>query len=231
MNNDSKTQVYSYIISLERAKHRFNYAKYLTTKIKNMRLFSAIDYLNNPRFDELCCKYRVKINKGHAGCALSHIILLENFIISDQKYMIVLEDDCVINYPLPINNAQVEYMFNCIKLRSILQIDILYLNKRTLFNKYYRVIGGCGTEGYLVTKHGAKKLLASLIELDQPIDLRWLAHFPEYENKSALSPVYPKLSINAYHSHITIVDTKDSNISYVNGHIDNTDSDNVQTCK
>lgn len=212
--------VESHVISLKRSQKRFNDAKILTLKHKNMDVFHAIDYLDNPLFEQLRQKHKVNLTKGHAGCALSHIILLQQFLESTHKYTIILEDDCIINHPLPINNLQVELMFKRIGIRNFRQVDILFLTDRINYNKYYQVTGGCGTEGYIVTRHGAQKILRSLIKLDHPIDLRLLAHVPKYDNRHALSIIYPKLSINAYHSKQVLVSMNDNNISYVNGHID-----------
>ena len=169
----------------------------------------------------------MKIDKGWAGCALSHICLYEKFLSSNDKYMLVLEDDCIIIKSLPTTNSEVERMFNEVN-SSIEEIDILYLTDRVYSLSFLnrRVIAGCGTEGYIITRSGARKALTVLRDLSVPIDIRLQAHFPyfllnifSYKSKYRnCNKKNANILINAYKTKEPYVlhNDDDDNISYVN---------------
>ena len=156
-------KISTYIISLERAKDRRNKVNQLIKKYNNIKIFNAIDYKNDFIIKELQKKYNMKIDKGWAGCALSHICLYEKFLSSNDKYMLVLEDDCIIIKSLPTTNSEVERMFNEVN-SSIEEIDMLYLTDRVYSLSFLnrRVIAGCGTEGYIIIKKWCKKSTNSI---------------------------------------------------------------------
>ena len=59
----SSPSVESRVISLKRSQKRFNDTKILTLKHQNMEIFHAIDYLNNPLFEQLRQKHKVNLTK------------------------------------------------------------------------------------------------------------------------------------------------------------------------
>ena len=57
-------------------------------------------------------------------------------------------------------------------------LDILYISGRVDINNKYAVNGGCGTEGYILSRKGAMKLKYILNKgVKHPIDLQIQAHF------------------------------------------------------
>ena len=61
---------------------------------------------------------------GEAGCALSHISIIKNFLLSNDKYCIILEDDCQVIKRIP----QKVNFYNNIFAEN--KVDIFYLSKR-----------------------------------------------------------------------------------------------------
>ena len=153
-------------------------------------MFPAVDKNDTEKINLLIKKYCMKIKSGAAGCALSHILVLEKFLETDSKYHIVMEDDLVILHELPSKNTEVDNLIKSLK-QTYNSTDIVYLSGRVNCNESQRINNGCGTEGYLVTRHGAIKLLQIINKnLNHPIDLTWQAHFyPDDEYSSFSSEI------------------------------------------
>ena len=171
------------IITLVRVKERYeNVSKYLSEN-KNWKIFPAVDKQDKERLESLRKKYSMNITKGNkdklaqTGCALSHILVLEKFLKSISKYHIIMEDDIDILREMPKTTEEVDEIIESIG-QTYDSTDIIYLSDRVQCDDSYRVNNGCGLEGYLVTRHGAKKLLSIVNKnLNNPIDLAWQGHY------------------------------------------------------
>ena len=210
-------KVYTNIISLGRASNRVRNVRSQSKRLRNFRIFSAIDSEDVEGLDRLKKEHNVHLSGGRAGCALSHICLLNQFIQSEEKYTIILEDDCVILDALPTSVSEVEKLFRDIGIVRTERVDILYLSQRIKCNKRREITGGCGTEGYVFSRSGAKKALKVLDNLTKPVDLRLQGHYPRCR-QSVLgfgNKEYSSLRINAYKSGKVYIRHVDQGISYI----------------
>ena len=92
--------------------------------------------------------------------------------------------------------------------------DILYISDRVKCNKNGEIISGVGTEGYIIDRKGAKKILKICQNIDCGIDLRYQSHFPFYYRKNHKKRdcdiiLYAKKSNQNYVLH------RDNGISYI----------------
>ena len=98
INNNNFTpetkNIRCHLILLEKNKQRYDYVKKIIQENNNINIFYAIDKNNKKNIDYFVKKYNIKLfNYGEIACALSHLLLIKNFIKSKSKYQIVLEDD------------------------------------------------------------------------------------------------------------------------------------------
>lgn len=121
-------------------------------------------------------KYKILYNtpclmsRGQYGCYLSHIKCYEKFIKSNYKYLIILEDDTILNDNF--KNSITNLFDNYNKLLKE-KIDFIYLSRSNIIKEQYKVnikyfnddfiyspeIFGYGFHSYFLTKNGSKKLL------------------------------------------------------------------------
>tara|TARA_E500000178_G_C17027753_1_gene758917 strand:+ start:198 stop:962 length:765 start_codon:yes stop_codon:yes gene_type:complete len=171
----------TYIVNLDKDKHRFNsISKELKRENINFKRFSAIfgkDLdLNSERCQKFFSKKAIKeLKAGQMGCSMSHIILWEEIATknNDNIYMI-LEDDAV----LPKN-------FNKEVMKYIKEMpdnwDMLLLGANSLIGKKYsenllytdisiKKNGNYGTYAYLIKPKSAQKLLKTCEKMDKTID-------------------------------------------------------------
>lgn len=100
----------------------------------------------------------------HAGCVLSHILTLENFIKTDKQYCLILEDDFS-----AYNINTLKNDINNIFIDNI-DFDIIQLsgNHKKLDNCEYsylkKVIDSQTTSGYIINKKFANTLLNNFKE-------------------------------------------------------------------
>jgi GR25 family glycosyltransferase involved in LPS biosynthesis len=160
-----------YVINLKEADERLAFfreqIKTFPILTKHLEIFSAISKNDKPLLDELKKKYKVTLkNGGEAGCTLSHLLVLKKFIESGEDYCAVLEDDAKV---LSDDLWDVDTLMKDI---NISEFDILYLTKRISHNAKYEPTGGWGTEGYIVSKVGAKRVyeLFTCSAINVPID-------------------------------------------------------------
>jgi GR25 family glycosyltransferase involved in LPS biosynthesis len=143
----------------------------------DVNIFPAVDKNDISKLEMLKKEYNCTMHGGHAGCALSHMLIMESFLKTDNMYQIILEDDFKVIKPLPNNISEIEELCKQIKVNPN-ELDILYLSGRVNRDRIYRICNGCGTEGYILTRHGAKKIFELLKNgCDAPIDLKMQAHF------------------------------------------------------
>ncbi len=132
---------------------------------------------------------------NEAACGLSHIRLLRHLVRERVRWAMVLEDDAVVTraFPLDIESWQAPP-----------DADIVLLNGRACAEDvrhvgdpfgYGEVTGGAGTEGYMVSLAGARKLLRVLSLLRGPLDFQMYAHFGSVQSADR-SPYYWRLPRN-----------------------------------
>ena len=169
-----------YFINLEkrpdRLKHVLKELKYFNTLFLYKR-FEAIDandlnmqhFINNkiitpnPRWRDHTFK------RGHLACMLSHLTCWKQFLRTDHKFLLVLEDDIKINKPY--FNEMFPKIMNSI---NYLNFDWLYLGRQSLGSmKFYHgeqignifykpEIYGNGNHSYILSRAGANKMVRYL---------------------------------------------------------------------
>ena len=231
INFENDDNVSVHIITLVNDKKRLTHVKQIIKENNLIKLFPAVDKNDKERINKLFKEFNFKINSGNhpgmIGCYLSHLIIIHNFLQSNKMYQIILEDDIKILGKLPNNVGQIENLFKTIK-QSTGDIDILYINNRVNFDKNFRVNGGCGTDGYILTRHGAEKIYKILLNdcntmntTDNmcAIDMILQAHFKFAKENNWCQDVRnlnKDIIINAYSIGKPIVDAHnfESNIGY-----------------
>jgi GR25 family glycosyltransferase involved in LPS biosynthesis len=201
------------VINLKKAVNRYN-------KIKNQLLFfnqfykiflaldpSDKDFLSSLKENNILLNNSRK-KYGEAGCSLSHISIIKNFLNSDEKYCIIMEDDCKIIQRIPQKVLYYDKIFN-------MKVDILYLSNRVKCNKKGEIISGVGTESYVIDRKGAKKILKICDNIDCGIDLRYQSHFPNYFRKNHKHN-NSDIILYGIKSNIPYVLHDDNGISYIN---------------
>jgi arabinogalactan endo-1,4-beta-galactosidase len=133
---------------------------------------------------------------SEAACGISHIRLLRAFVASGVPWCVVLEDDAVIldRFPATVR-----------AWRLPADAEIVLLNDRSAAGPvevvsgrfgYCRAVGGAGTDGYLISRPGAGKLLRVLDPLKDPLDFQMYAHFASVRGNDR-PPYFWRLPRNA----------------------------------
>ncbi len=145
-------------------------------------------------------------SKNEAACGVSHIRIYQKMVSEEIPWAIVLEDDAVIlnNLPLRIEDINVPS-----------DAEIILINERSLGKdspenqdgySYSHVIGGAGTDGYIISLKGARKMLKILCPLRDPLDFQMFSHFrsvqendkPPYYWRLPQNPEARDVLLNAY---------------------------------
>lgn len=135
--------------------------------------------------------YKPLVN-GEKGCYLSHIRAWQRLLASDAPFMVVLEDDVVIqgSFSTALEAIQdLNMSWDMIKLMGRAQEKIQQkfpLSNGLSLIQYRRVPSY--TAGYAISRAGAQKLLASRIPFGRPIDIDlrfW------WENDMRIYGIYP----------------------------------------
>jgi arabinogalactan endo-1,4-beta-galactosidase len=143
---------------------------------------------------------------NEAACGVSHIRLLQHVVRRRIPWTIVLEDDAVLTRSVPL---QIEPW--CLPRDA----ELVLLSDRALLGAvtkagapfaYGDVTGGAGTEGYMVSLRGARKLLRILYPFREPLDFQMYSHFrsvqaldePPYHWRLPQNPAARSTLVTAY---------------------------------
>lgn len=215
---DNRCDIKIDIITLARDETRLNNAMNIKKRTLGSNIFLAVDKKDTERLEKLRQRYDMGIVNGQAACCLSHILIIERFLKSSTKYQVIIEDDARPISPIPYTTTQVEELIRDIDQTSD-NVDILYLSGRMNSDTQHRVINGCGTEGYILTRHGAEKVLGILkTSCDLPIDIKLQSHFclSEEMNWCQVGRIDRSIKIRAYKSKHLIVDLNHDMASNIN---------------
>jgi arabinogalactan endo-1,4-beta-galactosidase len=114
---------------------------------------------------------------NEAACGISHLRLLRQIAASGAQWAVVLEDDAVILHQIPVDIGTWGVPADA---------DIVLLNDRSVAGvievtagrfAYGKVVGGAGTDGYLISRAGVEKMLCILDPLKDPLDFQMYSHF------------------------------------------------------
>ncbi|MBF0554533.1 MAG: glycosyltransferase family 25 protein [Nitrospirae bacterium] len=153
-------------------------------------------------------------NRYHEACYQSHCILWHKFMLDMcSQYACILEDDAIVL--APIRDVAVPDNF-----------DIVYINDRMLKGDGGKAINGCGTDGYILSREGCRKLITICEDIDKPLDLRIQAHVRGFietghgicgknGKEVFVSRLHPDIVIEGYKSRINYIEHNDSCKSYI----------------
>lgn len=137
------------------------------------------------------------LKPGEVGVAASHQQLYEQAWSQGVTALVVFEDDAALVQALDT----VTVPKDC---------DLLMLSNRWKHNRNGEVIGAsCGTEGYVITRSGMRKMLQILKHMNMPLDLIMIAHCRSMiEDQHGLCQVRNELNplLNIYHHHVYCIE-------------------------
>ncbi len=167
------------VINLDRAIDRLKrFSEHASKYNIQFERFSAIDKYNTELVDNLMKEYEMHIAPQHAACALSHFKVIENFYESDNDYCVIFEDDA------QITDGGIMDIPTLIRDTNVSNPDMIFISDRIFCDDKRRIIGGCGTEGYILSKQGAKKLLDNKYNVIYPIDMWFMAATQQYASRN-----------------------------------------------
>lgn len=163
-----------YIICDKDNEERINNINIIKKNIRpKLFLFDGI-FPNKKNWFDIYNKYSekyllLKNNDLRAhGCFLSHILLLEKLLLSDYKYVLILEDNINIIKNIP-NTISVPKDFSILSLEEERLGGIFYNLD------FVRVTEGCGACGYIINIESIKTILNKLKVTNLPIDLAYIS--------------------------------------------------------
>lgn len=152
-------------------------------------------------YDAFVSEYSREPLFGEISCLASHIKIIKNFIDSDEKYLLVLEDDLVVdpyydfNLPLKLmEECDIEYL----KLYARYFVPSKYINSFGRFSVYRAQWPPLGTQAYMFSKAGANKFISYISQKEKiykPIDVL-LDKFNEHFIPPYLLYPFPFLELN-----------------------------------
>jgi len=108
------------------------------------------------------------VNKGVIGCALSHLTVLKNFLKSNKKIIMVMEDDISFNKEYKnfeiLDNVPKDFEY--INLQPCYSQNTKKFITPNILSNDYSLCTGC----YIITRSGAKKILNHSKPLTRCID-------------------------------------------------------------
>ncbi len=175
-----------YVINLDKDLHRWHHISHHMNALgMPYSRWSATDgsTIDSSKFDNEPLEPGIFIrdfrewSRNEAACGISHIKLLQHLIRCQTSWAMILEDDGLLERAVPLD---------IILWEAPEDAELILLQKRAypgsirkqgqLFS-YADVVGGAGTEGYLISFLGAQKLLKVLYPLKDPLDFQMYAHF------------------------------------------------------
>lgn len=190
-----KTYIINLITSADRLKYMLNllrpYSQFNIEVIEAVdgRVFSS--YERAHKFDDEVCysRYGRLINGGEIGCTLSHFKCYEKVACTDEKYVLILEDDISIIRDLNLLNInEVEnLMSGDAPVILFLSGDYWHLDNRT----YTRVFNAVGSYAYFINKPAVSRIL-TMIDKPSHVADDW--------------DVYKQLGVKLYAVHPYMID-------------------------
>lgn len=169
-----------YFINL---KHDIERNKFMNEQLDNLNIcFERTEGINGNNLEKkkimnIMCD-NIFFSRGQMGCYLSHKKCYDNFLKTNYKYLIILEDDVILKKEF-LDNINRLFLF----LDKNIDIDFVYLSRSHIITKsdltdshlkkysdefiFSPETCGYGFHSYLLTKDGAKKLLTILHESEK----------------------------------------------------------------
>jgi glycosyl transferase family 25 len=116
------------------------------------------------------------LSAGEIGAYSSHVAIWRSLLESNQRQVIVFEDDVVADWPLIARLATIDFSEMGIDyLRLFTKIPARFRKLRSpFFDQYHHLIRftgfALGTQAYLLTRDGARRLLSHAAQIECPVD-------------------------------------------------------------
>lgn len=180
---------------IELKKYNINYRRILAVDGRDLDIHKYQNY-NSKLAHQLMGR---DLLGSEIGCYLSHLKCLELFLASDADYLIVLEDDLILNFDLKNISQKILiwleeqkldwFVINIAANKRKISKHLHQIEQFNLLKAYYFPVL---TLGLIWSKRGAKSFYESYQTIDAPIDVTlqsWLT-----QNSKGLS-IYPELVI------------------------------------
>jgi glycosyl transferase family 25 len=134
---------------------------------------------------------------NEAACGVSHVRLLQHIVRVRIPWAIVMEDDgfLVREMPSDVGSWDVPQDADIVLLND--RATLGAIRHRGRYFSFGDVSGGAGTEAYLVSLAGARKLLRVLYPLRDPLDFQMYSHFESIQRLD-VAPFHWKLPRNPF---------------------------------
>lgn len=120
-------------------------------------------------------KFLRRLSGPELGCFMSHYLLWELIQSNDLEGAVILEDDISVEPNLGelIERASsIPHEYDLIRLAGlgkVPQLDVMKLSESHSLTMLMR--GSTGTQGYIISRHGARKLLKRAMPISVPVDV------------------------------------------------------------
>ncbi len=134
------------------------------------------------------------LTRGMIGCYLSHLNIYKDFVKSDKEFAMILEDDAVFNTPY-IYQTILDYMNIVPDDWDIILLGYINIfDKKNMSEKCDKIYRFWGTQGYIISKKGAQKMLDHIsIPLKNQID-HDMGVLAQEKKLNIYAPVYSHIS-------------------------------------
>jgi len=142
---------------------------------------NAITQLNNTELTKTRT-HHYQLTNGAVGCFLSHLTLAKQLVNdSDAEYYIIFEDDLIFKHNT-LNEIH-NYLLDAPKDWDVILLSSLRKIKYTEVGQFFKPEGFWGTQGYIINKKGAKKLVKEVEKnkIDAQIDAYMSRMIQEYK--------------------------------------------------
>ncbi|MFV0582573.1 MAG: glycosyltransferase family 25 protein [Parabacteroides gordonii] len=162
----------TYIINLEKSLDRKRYVENILSNYPflDIEFIVAVDAnkMSNEEQNKLfnvtgfSKKYSKKVRPGEIGCTLSHQKCYRKLLNSNEDYVLILEDDIILNNEFQETLEKLKNHIDPIKPQVILLSGWYWFYKSTRLNKKYKladVLDAFLTHAYIINKTAAKLLV------------------------------------------------------------------------
>ncbi len=121
-------------------------------------------------------------SRNEAACGVSHIRALQHMIRERIPWAVIMEDDGLFVRQVPPRVEALDPPDDADIVLLNARAEMGAIRKKGPLVSYGDVVGGAGTEGYMVSLSGASKMLDILTPLKDPLDFQMYSHFASVQD-------------------------------------------------
>jgi glycosyl transferase family 25 len=126
--------------------------------------------------DQQLSQFGRRLEHAELGCYSSHVALWREFLDSDSQTLLAVEDDVIVDWEFIRGLTDFDLtLSNLHYLRLFAKFPSYFRRVQTPFLGYYHLIQNlgipCGTQAYVLTRHGATILMRHCTTVVHPIDV------------------------------------------------------------